>query len=108
MMYSTQCSCKIPTAIPIFSKSRNSMKLFSSMCDACEKQQFKIAAHTQEILMFASRLLTLLALDNVENSFTEFLKFENMGTAVGIMQLRCIKAYRDVSISGLLAAISDF
>ena len=62
------------------------------MCDACEKQKFKIAAHTQEILMFASRLLTLFALDNVENSFTEFLDLENMGIAVGIMQLSCIQA----------------
>ena len=65
------------------------MKQFSSMCDACEKQKFNIAARTQEILIFASRLLTLLAI--IENSFTEFLDLENMGIAVGIMQLRCIQ-----------------
>ena len=65
------------------------------MCHEKERQKPKMAAHKQEILMFASRhlrFLTYLAIHNVENSFTEFLDLENMGIAVGIMQLRCLQA----------------
>ena len=50
----------IPTAILIFSRSGNSIKLFSIMCNAKERQQFKMAARMQEILMFASRHLGFL------------------------------------------------
>ena len=39
---------KIPTTMPTFSKFRNLMKLFSLLCYACEKQNFKIAALTRE------------------------------------------------------------
>ena len=65
------------------------------MCSACEKQKFKIAAHTHRILKFVSRhlvFLTQLALDNIESSVTEFLDIENLCITVEIMQLRCMQA----------------
>ena len=39
-----QHNCTILTAIPMFSKSTNSMKLFPILCDANGCQQSKIAA----------------------------------------------------------------
>ena len=47
----TQRSCKIPTAIFMFSKSRNSMELFSLLCDASGSHKSKMAAHKPEVLI---------------------------------------------------------
>ena len=41
---------KIPTATPMFSRSRNLMKLFSLLCDASGSQKSKMAAHKQKYL----------------------------------------------------------
>ena len=38
----------------MFSKSRNSKKLFYIMCDTSGRQKSKMATHHQEILMFVS------------------------------------------------------
>ena len=46
-----QDTCKIPTATPyMFSRSRNSTKLFSLLHDAIWSGKSKIAAHKQEYL----------------------------------------------------------
>ena len=47
-----QYSCSIPTVIPMFSRSKNSTKLFFIICDACGSQKSKMATHQREILMF--------------------------------------------------------
>ena len=65
------------------------------MCDASERQKFKMATHQQEILMFVRRhlgFLTYLASHTIKNSSNEFFVLENMGIAFGILQLRCIQA----------------
>ena len=54
-----------------------------------------MASHQQEILMFVSRhlgLLTYRASHTIKNSSNEFFVLENMGIAVGSLQLRCIQA----------------
>ena len=43
----------------------------------------------------------MLALHSMENSFIEFINLENMGVAVGILQLCCIYTGYDISIFGL-------
>ena len=47
----TQRSDKIPTAISMFSWSRNSMKLFLILCYASGSHKSKMAAHKPEILI---------------------------------------------------------
>ena len=80
----------------MFSRFRNSTKLFFIICDACGSQKSQMATHQQEILMFESRhlgFLTYRASYTVKNSFNElFFVLENMGIAVGIWQLWCIQA----------------
>ena len=80
-----QYSCTIPTVVSMFSWSRNSIRLFSIICDASERQKSKMVTPQQEILMFVSRhlgFLTYLASHTVNyNSFSEFFAFENMGIA---------------------------
>ena len=54
-----------------------------------------MATHQQEILMFVSRhlgFLTYHGSHTIKNSSNEFFVLENMGIAVGILQLRCIQA----------------
>ena len=46
-----QDSCIIPTALPIFSWSRNSMKLFSILCCPSRSQKSKMAVFKEEILI---------------------------------------------------------
>ena len=62
----------------------------------CKREaEIKMANPQQEILMFVSRHLGFLTYPlshTVRNSFCEFFVFENMGIAVGILQLHCIKA----------------
>ena len=41
----------IPTALPIFSWSRNSMKLFTILCGASGSQKSKMAVFKEEILI---------------------------------------------------------
>ena len=77
----------------MFSRSRNSTKLFFIICDASGRQKSKMATHQQEILMFVSRhlgFLTWPASHTVKTSFIEFYALENMGIAVGNEQLYCI------------------
>ena len=46
-----QDNCIIPTVIPIFSRSRNLMKLFSILCSASGSQKYKMAVLKEEILI---------------------------------------------------------
>ena len=48
-------SCTLPTAIPMFSWSINSMKLYSILGGASGKQEFKMTTHKQQILMLFVR-----------------------------------------------------
>ena len=78
----------------MFSRSGNSTKQFFIMFDASGRQKSKIATHQQEILMFVSRYLEFLtyrASYTIKNSSYEFFVLENMGIAVGILQLRYIQ-----------------
>ena len=47
----TQRNCMTPTAISMFSRSRNSTKLFSILCDASESQKSRWRTHKPEILI---------------------------------------------------------
>ena len=49
-----QCSCTIPTSILMFSRSRNSTRLFSILCDASGSQKSEIAAYKPEKLIYQS------------------------------------------------------
>ena len=72
----------------MFSRSRNSTKLFFIMCDASGRQKSKMATHQQDILMFVSRHLGFLthhAVHTLKNIFNEFFVLENIGIAVGIL-----------------------
>ena len=65
------------------------------MCDASGRQKSEMATHQQEILMFETRhfgFLIYRASHTIKNSSNEFFVLENMGIAVGILQLQCIKA----------------
>ena len=44
-----QDSCIIPTAVSMFSRSRNSIKLLSILCGASGSSKSKMSAHKQEI-----------------------------------------------------------
>ena len=46
-----QANCIIPTTLPIFSRSRNSIKLFSMLYGASGSQKSKIAVIKEEILI---------------------------------------------------------
>ena len=46
-----QHSCKVSTAKLMFSRSRNSMKIFPILCDTSRSQKFKMVAHKSEILI---------------------------------------------------------
>ena len=46
-----QHNCKIPTTIPMFSRSKNSMKLFLMLCYASGSQKSKMVAHKSGILI---------------------------------------------------------
>ena len=47
----TQRNCMTPTAISVFSRSRNSTKLFSILCDASGSQKSRWRTHKPEILI---------------------------------------------------------
>ena len=90
-----QHSCKIPTVIPTFSKAKNWLKLFSTVCDCKVSQKSKMAAHKHGYLRFRSRHfgnLSLAWLHMIKNSYIEFLNLENMNTTFGIVKLYWIQA----------------
>ena len=74
----------------MFSRFRNSSKLFFIMCDAIGRQKSKMATHHQlrntHVCEPPSRISHLSCITHcVKNSFNEFFVLENMGIAVGIL-----------------------
>ena len=55
-----QDNCIILTVISMFSRSRNSLKLFSILCGANGSLKFKMATHKQGILMIVRFLTSAL------------------------------------------------
>ena len=59
-----QDSCLILTVLPIFSWTRNSMKLLSILCSASGSQKSKMAVLKEELLIFQHMYTTWLQNSN--------------------------------------------